>query len=114
MSATPHEAIDPAAPRSAFLMHLAVPGRKHPVEIVLSALLAGRTVRLAGGASYRIGAGPTCPGVLDAASLPVGELRGMSEALSFNDLFLIGCDTALAGLAASRRRRGGGRAAAKA
>lgn len=104
MTATPHEAIDPAAPRSALLMHLAVPGRKHPVEIVLAALLAGRTVGLAGGASYRIGADPACPGVLDAASLPVGELRGLSEALSFNDLFLIGCDTALAGLAASRRR----------
>lgn len=105
MAATPHEAIDPAAPGSAFGMHLAAPGRKHPVEIVLAALLAGRTVRLADGASYRMGADAGSPGVLDAASLPVGKLRGLSEALSFNDLFLIGCDTALAGLASSRRRR---------
>lgn len=104
--------IDPAEPGSAVQMHDTVPGRKHPAEVVLAALLAARAVTLADGRTYRLGADLTLgigtaaqDGYILARDLPLGEFLRLCEQMSFNDLFMVGCDTALAHLGAGRRRQ---------
>lgn len=105
---------NPAEPGSAVQMHLAVPGRKHPAEVVLAALLACRAVTLPDGRTWRLGADLTLgvgtadpEGFILPLDLPVGEFLRLCERLSWNELFGIGCDTALAQLGAgSRRARG--------
>lgn len=107
-------AIDPAEPGSAAAMFDLHPGRKHPVEMVLAALLRGRAVDLPDGHTYRLGSGLALArvgigpedgdGYVLTHDLPVGDLLRLSAELSFNDLFLIGCDSALAQDAVERRR----------
>ncbi|HEX8693669.1 MAG TPA: hypothetical protein VF746_14700 [Longimicrobium sp.] len=114
----PAPRIDPAEPGSAVQMHHAVPGRKHPAEVVLAALLAARPVTLPDGGTYRLGEDLTLgigsaeqEGFILARDLPLGEFLRLCERMSFNDLFMVGCDTALAQLGAERRRRRSGPAA---
>ena len=102
---------DPAAPGSAVQMYHAVPGRKHPAEVVLAALLGCRAVPLPDGRTYRLGEDltlgvgtPGRDGYVLPLDLPLGEFLRLCERLSWNELFGIGCDTALAQLAAERRR----------
>lgn len=95
-------------------MHHATPSRKHPAEVVLGALLRGRSVDLPDGRTYRlgddltlgtIGIGPDDEsGYVVTRDLPVGEFLRLSEELSFNDLYLIGCDRVLAETAVEQRR----------
>ena len=107
-------AINPADPGSAARMHHATPSRKHPAEVVLGALLRGRSVDLPDGRTYRlgddltlgtVGIGPDDEnGYVVTRDLPVGEFLRLSEELSFNDLYLIGCDRVLAETAVEQRR----------
>lgn len=110
---TPAPTINPAEPGSAVLMHHADPRRKHPAEVVLAALLAGRSVELPDGRVYRLGAdlglgiglGPDGEeGFVLSRDLPLGEFLRLCEQLSYNELFLIGSDRVLAGVAVERRR----------
>ena len=107
--------INPAEPGSAVQMHHAVAGRKHPAEVVLAALLASRAVTLPDGRTYRLGEDLTLgigtaeqDGFILARDLPLGEFLRLCERMSFNDLFMVGCDAALAQLGAERRRRRAG------
>ena len=107
-------AINPAEPGSAAAMFDLYPGRKHPAEVVVAALLRGRAVDLPDGHSYRLGSGLTLArvgigpedgdGFVLTHDLPVGDFLRLCAELSFNDLFLIGCDSALAQDAVERRR----------
>lgn len=107
--------INPTDPGSAAWMHHATPSRKHPAEVVLGALLRGRSVDLPGGRTYRldddltlgtvgIGTDKEHGEVVVARDLRASEFLRLSEALSFNDLYLIGCDRVLAEVAVERRR----------
>lgn len=107
--------INPAEPGSAVQMHHAVPGRKHPAEVVLAALLASRAVTLPDGRTYRLGEDLTLgigtaeqDGFILARDLPLGDFLRLCERMSFNDLFIVGCDAALAQLGAERRHRRAG------
>jgi hypothetical protein len=104
-------AIDPAAPGSAAAMFGIYPGRKHPAEVVLAALLRGRAVDLPDGHAYFLDTGLTLgrvavlpEGCILTHDLPLGDFLRLCAELSFNDLFLIGCDTALAEDAEERHR----------
>jgi hypothetical protein len=106
-------AINPAEPGSAVLMYHIGAIRKHPAEVVVAALLAGRSVELPDGREYRLGA-DLClgigvgPGGDDGFVVPqdlqFGEFLRLCEQLSYNELFLIGSDRVLAGAAVERRR----------
>jgi hypothetical protein len=108
--------INPAEPGSAAAMFDLHPGRKHPAEVVVAALLRGRAVDLPDGHSYRLGSGLALgrvgiapedgddDGFVLTHDLPVGDFLRLCAELSFNDLFLIGCDSALAQDAVERRR----------
>jgi hypothetical protein len=106
--------INPADPGSAARMHHATPSRKHPAEVVLGALLRGRAVDMPDGRTYRlgddltlgtVGIGPDDEsGYVVTRDLSVGEFLRLSEELSFNDLYLIGCDHVLAETAVELRR----------
>ena len=105
---------NPAEPGSAALLYHATPGRKHPAEVVVGALLRGRAVDLPDGRTYRlgddltlgtVGIGPDDErGYVLTRDLAVGEFLRLCEQLSFNDLFLIGCDRVLAETSVERRR----------
>ena len=102
--------IDPSARGSALQLHEAVPGRRHPAEVVLAALLAGRAVELPDGKTYRLGDDLTLgvgradeSGFVVPRDHPLGVLLRLCCELSAADVFHIGCDTALATL--GRRRR---------
>lgn len=107
-------AINPADPGSAARMFHATPTRKHPAEVVLGALLRGRSVDLPDGRTYRlgddltlgtVGIGPDDErGYVVTRDLSVGQFLRLSEELSFNDLYLIGCDRVLAATAVELRR----------
>jgi hypothetical protein len=107
-------AINPAEPGSAAAMFDLHPGRRHPAEVVVAALLRGRAVDLPDGHSYRLGSDLTLgrvgigpedgDGDVLTHDLPVGDFLRLCAELSFNDLFLIGCDSALAQDAVERRR----------
>jgi hypothetical protein len=107
-------AINPADPGSAARMHHATPSRRHPAEVVLGALLRGRAVDLPDGRTYRlgddltlgtVGIGPDDEsGYVVTRDLSVGEFLRLSEDLSFNELYLIGCDRVLAETAVESRR----------
>jgi hypothetical protein len=113
--------INPAEPGSAARMFHATPARKHPAEVVLGALLRGRSVDLPDGRTYRlgedltlgtVGVGPDDEsGYVVTRDLSVGELLRLSEELSFNDLYLVGCDRVLAESARRARRPSSARAA---
>lgn len=106
--------IHPAEPGSAALLYHATPGRRHPAEVVLGALLRGRAVDLPDGRTYRlgedltlgtVGVGPDDEsGYVVTRDLPVGEFLRLCERLSYNDLFLIGCDRVLAETSVELRR----------
>lgn len=106
--------INPAEPGSALAMFDLHPGRRHPAEVVVAALLRGRAVDLPDGHSYRLGsdlalgrvgiAPEDGDGSALTHDLPVGDFLRLCAELSFNDLFLIGCDSALAQDAVERRR----------
>jgi hypothetical protein len=107
-------AINPADPGSAARMHHAAPGRKHPAEVVLGALLRGRSVDLPDGRTYRLGDDLTLgtagigpddeTGYVVTRDLTLGEFLRLSEQLSFNDVYLIGCDRVLAETSVGWRR----------
>lgn len=110
-------AINPADPGSAARMHHAAPGRKHPAEVVLAALLRGRSVDLPDGRTYRLGddltlgvagIGPDDEnGYVVTRDLPLGEFLRLSEQLSFNDAYVIGCDRVLSETSVELRRARG-------
>lgn len=107
-------AVNPAEPGSAVALFDLHPGRKHPAEVVVAALLRGRAVDLPDGHSYRLGEDLTLgrvgigpddgEGYVLTYDLPVGVFLRLCAELSFNDLFVIGCDSALAQDAVERRR----------
>lgn len=107
-------AINPADPGSAVRMFHATPARKHPAEVVLGALLRGRSVDLPDGRTYRlgddltlgtVGIGPDDEsGYVVTRDLSVGEFLRLCAELSFNDLYLVGCDRVLAETAVELRR----------
>ncbi len=113
-SAPAAAAINPADPGSAARMFHATPARRHPAEVVLGALLRGRSADLPDGRTYRlgddltlgtVGIGPDDEhGYVVTRDLSVGELLRLCEELSFNDLYLIGCDRVLAETAVELRR----------
>ena len=82
---------------------LCVPGPKHPAEIVLRALAAGRGVRLPNGIEYRLGEDGAA-GCADADALTIGEFTRLCAGLSADALLAIAGDS-LADLAESRRRQ---------
>jgi len=114
LSAPAAPAINPADPGSAARMFHATSSRKHPAEVVLGALLRGRSVDLSDGRAYRlgddltlgtVGVGPDDEtGYVLTRDLPVGEFLRLCGELSFNDLYLIGCDRVLAETAVEQRR----------
>lgn len=107
-------AINPAEPGSAAAMFERYPGRKHPAEVVLAALLRSRAVDLPDGHAYRLGADLTLgrvgvgpddeDGYVITHDMPLGAFLRLCAEMPFNDLFHVGCDTALAGHAVERRR----------
>lgn len=107
-------AINPADPGSAARMFDAAPTRKHPAKIVLGALLRGRSVDLPDGRTYRlgddltlgtVGIGPDDEGgYVVTRDLSVGEFLRLCAELSFNDLYLVGCNRVLAETAVELRR----------
>ena len=107
-------AINPAAPGSAARIFHATPTRKHPAEVVLGALLRDRSVDLPDGRAYRlgddltlgtVGIGPDDErGYVVTRDLSVGEFLRLCEELSFNDLYLVGCDRVLAETSVQLRR----------
>ena len=111
---TSSHAINPAEPGSAAAMFELHPGRKHPAEVVFAALLRSRAVDLPDGHAYRlgddlalgrVGIGPDDgDGYVITSEMPVGDFLRLCSALSFNDLFLIGCDSVLARDAVEQRR----------
>jgi hypothetical protein len=87
--------------------------RKHPAEIVLAALLAGRAVQLPDGRTYRLGDDlsvgvPLGPSGDDGFVLPrdlqLAEFLRLSEQLSAEELFAVGADHVLAEAAGRGRR----------
>ncbi|HEX6372909.1 MAG TPA: hypothetical protein VF006_28560 [Longimicrobium sp.] len=111
----------PAADRSVTLAYRLsraepCPVRKHVVVVYgnVGALLRGRSVDLPVGRTYRlgddltlgtVGIGPDDEnGYVVTRDLPVGEFLRLCEELSFNDLYLIGCDRVLAENAVQQRR----------
>jgi len=110
----PAAAINPADPGSAAAMFHLHPSRKHPAEIVLGALLRARSVDLPDGHTYRLGddltlgragIGPADgDGYVLTHDLPLGEFLRLSEQLSFNETYLIGCDRTLAESGVEKRR----------
>jgi hypothetical protein len=102
--------IDATAPGSPLELHAALPGRRHPAEIVVAALLAGRAVELPDGKTYRLGEDLTLgvgraddSGFVFPRDLAVGVFLRLCGELSAAEVFNIGCDTALAAL--GRRAR---------
>ncbi|HEX8243181.1 MAG TPA: hypothetical protein VF541_06790 [Longimicrobium sp.] len=106
--------VHPAEPGSAVRLYHATPGRRHPAEVVVGALLRGRSVDLPDGRTYRlgedltlgtVGVGPDDEtGYVVTRDLPMGEFLRLCEQLSYNELFLIGCDRVLAETSVELRR----------
>ncbi|MBB4635886.1 hypothetical protein [Longimicrobium terrae] len=103
--------IDPAEPGSAVRLFDQDPTREHPAEIVLGELLRIRAMDLPDGRTYRLredlmlcilGSKVASGDVLVPSDLTLSEFLRLTEQMSFNDMYLVGHDRALAEDAAAQ------------
>lgn len=104
-------AIDPAEPGSAVRLFEQDPTREHPAEIVLGEFLRIRAIDLPDGRTYHLredltlcilGSGNASGDVPVPSDLTLSEFLRLTERMSFNDMYLVGHDRALAEYAAAQ------------